>query len=624
MKYGYCGKILRINLTTKEISKEEISENFIRRYMGGKGFIGYYMNKELAYDLDPLGEENKLYFMTGIMSGLPTAGMSRLVIGAKSPLTNGIGHSESGGFVAIELKKAGFDGIIVEGKSKKPAYIWIKDDKVEIKDASNIWGKETGEVTDLIQEELNEKNIRISQIGPAGENMVLYSCIINDLKHACGRTGMGAVMGSKNLRAIAVKGTKEIPFKNKDKILEISKWYSQYFKENPLSYGLYDVGTAGVVTSNQAAGMLPTRNFRQGSFEKADDISGKTMANTILIKREGCYGCPVRCKRVVKVDNENISVDPRFGGPEYETIASMGSLCGIGNLEIIAKAHEICNRLAIDTISAGVSIAFAMECFEKKIITERDTDGIKLEFGNEDALIIMLEKIAKKEGFGEILASGVKRMSERFGIETKDFAMEVKGQEVAMHDPRGKVGVGLGYALSPTGADHMQAAHDTMFAKEGPILDSAKPIGIHEPLDSLNIDEEKVRMYAYLEMWWSFLNSAGVCDFIPAPRGSLSLEKFTKLFKASTGWNISIFEMMKAGERSIVLSRLYNNKVGFKPEDDRLPERFYQPIENGRMKGNLIDKEKFNKSLKSYYKMMNWDEEGMPNKEKIVELEIFK
>lgn len=623
MAFGYNGKILRVNLNSKKITTEEISETIMRKYMGGKGLISYYLNKELQYEIDPLnGDENILYYMTGIMSGIPAAGTSRIVIGGKSPLTGGFGNAESGGFFATELKKTGFDGIIIEGRAENPSYLYVNDGEVEIRDASNLWGIETGEAYDKIKEELDNKRVKISLIGPAGENCILYSCIVNDLKHVCGRNGLGAIMGSKNLKAIAVFGSKEIEFNDRDKILEISKWYSGYFKDNPLSYGLYQYGTAGGVSGFNAAGILPTRNFREGSFEKAEEISGKKMAETILKKREGCYACPIRCKRVVELENEKFSVSARYGGPEYETVAAMGSLCGIGNLDIVSKAHEVCNRYGLDTISTGVSIAFGMECFEKGLIDKNNTNGLDLSFGNEDVLLEMIDRICSKQGFGEILSMGVKKASEIIGDDAYKFAMQVKGQELAMHEPRGKTGVGLGYIFSPTGADHMQAAHDTMFAAKGPVLDAIKPFGLLEPIDPFSLDFYKVKMYAYIEMWWSFLNMAGVCDFVPAPRGSMPVEKLVDLLNAATGWNTSLWELMKVGERGIVSARIYNYKCGLNKETEILPERLHEPLENGKLKGKKIDKKEFEEAKMMYYELMCWDENGFPKASKLMEMGI--
>jgi aldehyde:ferredoxin oxidoreductase len=624
MKYGYNGKIAIIDLNSKEVIIEDISEKLMRKYMGGKGLISYFLNKEEYNSYEPSDPiKNNLYYMTGVMSGIPAAGTSRIVIGGKSPLTGGFGNAESGGFFATELKKAGYDGLIIKNKSEKPVYIYIEDGKIEIQEAQDIWGLETGKAYNRIKEKTNNKNVKISLIGPAGEKGVLYSCIVNDLKHVCGRNGLGSLMGSKNLKAIAVFGSKQIEFFDKDKIKEVSKWYAKQYRDNPLSLGLYKHGTAGGVTSFNKSGILPTRNFKEGYFEKASEISGEKMTDTILKKREGCFACPVRCKRVVELENDKFKVDPSFGGPEYETIGAFGSLCGNGNLEIVAKAHEMCNRYGLDTISTGVSIAFAMECYEKGLIDKSNTDGIELKFGNEEAILQMIDKINLKQGIGSILAMGTKRASEIIGGNSIDYAMQVKGQELPMHEPRGKTGVGMGYVLSPTGADHMQAAHDTMFTSKGPVLDGLKQFSIFDEVNPFSLDNSKVRMYMYLEMWWSFLNMAGVCDFIPQPRGSMPVEKLLDLVNAATGWNVSLWEALKAGERGIVSARIYNYKCGLDYKTEKLPERFHEPLANGALKGKKIDKNEFEKSISTYFKLMGWNEVGLPNQEKIDELGVM-
>lgn len=612
MKYGYAGKILRIDLSRGNTKIEELTESVMRKFMGGKGLVAKYMDSEIGVDVEPLSTDNILYFMTGVMSGIPAAGTSRIVIGAKSPVTGGYGMAESGGFIATELKKAGWDGLIIEGKASKPVYLYIKDDIVEIRDAAHLWGKGIGDVNEEIKKELGDNRIKLAQIGPAGENLVQYSCIINDLKHVCGRSGMGAVMGSKNLKALAVRGREEIKFSNKKKILEISKWYSSYFKENPLSMGFYLYGTAGGVERTSDGGMLPSRNFKDGTFEKASNISGQAMADTILVKREGCFACPVRCKRVVEVKNEDIKVDPKFGGPEYETIGAMGSMCDIGNLEVIAKAHELCNDLGLDTISTGVTIAFAMECYEEGIISKAITEGIDLNFGNESALLKLIEDIANVRGFGKILSKGTRRAAKIFGGDSQLFAMQVKGQELPMHEPRGKVGVGLAYSVSPTGADHMQAVHDTMIKEDGPVLDEVRKLGWDKPLEPGEYGKDKAQFYGQLEKWWSFLNMAGVCDFIPAPRGSMPIDKFMELLNSATGWDVTVKEALEVGERGIHIARKINYDNGIDESYEDLPERLYQPLENGLLKGKSMDREKFKDMKKEYYKYMEFDEDGRP------------
>lgn len=622
MKYGYLGKIIRINLSDKSIKIEEPDDIFYRTYMGGKGFIAHYLLKELQPNIDPLGEENKMIIASGILTGLPVAGVPRFAVGAKSPLTGGYGQSEAGGFWGPELKKAGYDGMIIEGKSAKPVYIYIKDEKIEIRDAGVIWGMETGDAQDAIFRELEDKSVKVLQIGPAGEKLVKYACILNGLKHANGRNGLGAVMGSKGLKAVVVKGTKKIPFHDNEKISKIGKSFLSYYMENPLTRGLYEYGTIAGVMGNNAGGILPTRNFNDGEFDNAEKISAETMVDTILKKRKGCYACAVRCKRMVEVESDDIKVDGKYGGPEYETVASFGSLCGNDNLEIIAKANELCNRLGMDTISAGMTIAFAMECFENNILTEEDIDGIKLSYGNQKGILEMIERIAKREGIGDLLAEGSEAAAAKIGKGAEKFVLCVKGQELAMHEPRGKVGVGIGYAVCETGADHMVIGHDTLFGKKGFTLDSVKPFGILEPVDTLDLSWKKIRAFVYLQKWWSFFNMTGICDFVPVPRGAMPAADVVALVKAATGWETSLWELMIAGERSINMARLFNLREGFTSEDDTLPDRLFEGLKKGRLKGNYIPREEFDEAISTYYSMMGWDEKGVPTKGKLLELNI--
>ncbi|HEX30913.1 TPA: aldehyde ferredoxin oxidoreductase, partial [Candidatus Poribacteria bacterium] len=397
MGYGYWGKVLRIDLSSGRIEVETPDPIIYRRYLGGSAFGLHYLLKELKPGIDPLSPENMIIFTSSVLAGTPLPGATRLSVLGKSPLTGGLGETEAGGWFAPELKRAGFDAIIIRGRSDRPVYLWIKDGKAEIRDASHLWGKLTGEVSDILKEELGDNRVRIAQIGPGGEKLVRYAGIVNELHHFNGRTGMGAVMGSKNLRAIAVRGTQEVPMYDPEKAREIVRWFVQeYYKPQPGD--MHDLGTSRIVKPLSDTGILPTRNFREGSFEGAEQISGERMRDTILIRRGTCYACPIACKRVVKVDEGPFKVDPKYGGPEYETVASMGSLCGVSDLRAVAKANEICSKYAVDTISCGVSIAFAMECYENGILTKEDTGGLDLRFGNAEALVKMVEMICRREG----------------------------------------------------------------------------------------------------------------------------------------------------------------------------------------------------------------------------------
>jgi len=612
---GYTGKILRVNLSDKSISIEKPDEKFYRRYFGGTALIGYYLLKELKPGIDPLGPDNKLIFSAGVITGIPCAGSGRSGVGSKSPLTGGWGDSQAGGFWGAELKRAGWDAIIIEGKAANPVYLWINDDKVEIRDASHLWGRTTREVQEQIQDELGDKRIRVTQIGLAGEKLVRIAGIANDLTHFYGRNGHGAVMGSKMLRAIAVRGSKALPLAHPEKVREVAKWLADNYKV--LSAGMTAHGTGGGIPGLNEDGILPTRNFQEGQFEGYMDIAGATMTETILIGRDNCYACPINCKREVKV-GPPYNVDPVYGGPEYETLASLGSLCGVNDLKAVAKGNQICQAYGLDTIGTGNSIAFAMECFERGILTKADTGGIELRFGNAEAMMTMAEMIAKREGLGDILAEGTKRAAEKIGHGAIKYAMQIKGQEIPMHEPRGKVGLGVGYATSPTGADHVHNIHDTGFTTEGPALDGLKELGIQEPLPRLELSPAKVRMFQCVSNWVHFQNCAHMCMFMP-----FNHSQTVQLVSGATGWNTSVFELMKVGERALALARVFNAREGYTAKDDIIPERFYEAFNSGPLKDKEIDREVMHQAIQTYYKMAGWDpERATPTAEKLQELDL--
>jgi aldehyde:ferredoxin oxidoreductase len=611
MGNGYNGKILRVNLTTGTIATEMPDDVFYRTYFGGSGIIGYYLLKEVPKGTDPLGPENKLIFAPGVVTGAPIAGSGRNSVGAKSPLTGGYGEADVGGFFGAELKRAGYDAIIVEGKAAGPVYLEIKNEDVTIKDATHLWGKTTGEAQDAMRDAMGEANARTALIGQGGENMVRYACVINDLKHAAGRTGMGAVMGSKNLKGVVVRGTQPIPLADPEKVQEMAKWFADNVKD--LSGGMTMYGTPGVLMPLHLSGGLPTKNFTQGHFDGADQINGQALVDTILVKRENCFACPVYCKRVV-ASEEGYHIDPRYGGPEYETLGSFGSTCGVSDIKAISKANELCNAYSLDTISTGVTIAFAMECYEKGLLTDADTNGLELKFGNGEAMVKMVEMIAKREGFGDILAEGTKRAAQTIGKGAEHFAIQVKGQEVPMHEPRLKHALGLGYAVSPTGADHVHNIHDTAYVKS---TGSLRSFGILEPLPADDMSLAKVRMMMYDSNWGHFNNCAVMCVFV-----SWKPEQKEDLVRAVTGWDTSLLEMMKVGERSATLARCFNVREGFTTEDDQLTERFYEPFANGPLQGVGAQRENMAAAIQGYYAMMGWDANGVPTKAKLYELGI--
>jgi len=619
MPYGYNGKILRVDLNNESISVEEPPEIQYCRYLGGGTFALNYLLKELRSKSDPLGPENILIFAGSVISGTPAAGLSRFSVAAKSPLTGAFGESEAGGWWIPELKFAGFDAIVIKGKANRPVYLWIHDGEVEIRDARRLWGKFSKETEDEIRKELGDERVRVALIGPAGEKMVKVACILNELKHANGRTGLGAVMGSKNLKAIAVRGKKRMEVADEESVKRLTKRLKDTYEEPYFSLG--NLGTSRITGILSEQGILPTFNFREGSFEGADAISGETMSKTILVRRGTCYGCFVRCKREVQV-TQPYAVDPIYGGPEYETVAAFGSICGIDDLKAISYANQLCNAYGLDTISTGGLISFAMECYENGIFKKGDTGGMDLRFGNVEAMIRMVEMIGKREGLGDILAEGIISAAEKFGKGAEHFAIHVKGMPAPFHEPRGKVGVGLGYAVSASGPDHMEFPHDPFWATEAGI-GLLRPLGIFEPVDVFDLGPKKVRIFVYLQQYFNLLNSLGICMFTTKPFGPQTFNGVVDYVKAVTGWETSLFDLLKVGERHANMARIFNLREGFTAKDDTLPDRFFQPMEGGTLKGKKIDRQQFSKAIETYYEMMGWDPEtGIPKKEKLAELDL--
>lgn len=613
MEFGYSGNILRVNLSTNKITIEHPEEFFYRKYIGGEGFVAYFLLKETPKGLNPLSDKNKLIFANGPLTGTNIPGTGRNSIGAKSPLTGAIGVSEVGGYWGAELKHAGYDVIIIEGKANEPKYLWIHDNEVEIKQASHLWGKTTGDTQKLILKELDDKYIRVASIGKSGENLVRYACIINDYRNAAGRSGMGAVMGSKNLKAIAIRGSNKPRVNNKEKIKQILKDTYDIFK----GYSHYFAfGTGGNRMEEFAlSGNLPTRNFRDGRFEDAKLLDPAIFSEKINLKRETCYACSIRCKKVVSINDPN-QIDPIYGGPEYETIAAFGSNCGISDPFTVCKANELCNKYSLDTISAGVTISFVMECFENGIITEKDTNGLKLKFGDSKSMLQTLELIGNREGIGDLLAEGVKIAAEKIGNGSHRFAIHVKGQEVPMHEPRLKHGLGIGYALSPTGAEHMKNFHDDGLTNQDRMQGFAT-LSIFDALPLNDLSSKKIKSLIYLTNWRAVENSSIFCFFMP-----FSINQETELVKAVTGWDVSTWELMKLGERISTMERMFIIREGFNKNDDWLPSRFFKPHTSGALEKISIDPKKFENARNIYYSIMGWNQDGIPTNIKLNELDI--
>jgi aldehyde:ferredoxin oxidoreductase len=600
MSFGHWGKGLRVNLATGSIQVEPLDEGLLRRYVGGWGFIGYYLLREVPQDADPLGPDNLLIYATGPLAGQPLAGGGRHMIGARSPLTGGFGGSEAGGYFGAELKRAGWDLILFEGVSPHPVYLSIHDDQVELRSAEDLWGRDTGEVEDLIRAELGERRVRVSQCGPAGEQLAALANVIHDRNRAAGRTGMGAVMGSKKLRAVAVRGTQRPPTADPNKLKELGTWFREHYMETGSAL-FSSVGTNRMVRVNNTAGGLPTRNFQQGTFEGFENLSAERLMETITIDRDTCFGCPVRCKWVVQVNDGPHPVDPQYGGPEYETTCAMGALCGIDSLADVAYANQLCNAKGLDTIGAGTTVAWAMECYERGLLSPEQTGGLDVSFGNAEALFALIEGMAARTGMGAWLADGSRRAAQHLGGGSLQYAVQIKGQEVAMHDPRVKYGHGLGIAVSPTGADHMHSVHDSGYQSEAGISD-LKPLGVFDPLPWDDLSVDKAHMVRQAMMWRATYNLTGICFF-----HGWTTEQIREIIQAATGWNCSVMELWLAGERAYDMARAFNAREGFGPEDDILPPRLFEKPPVGPVAGKVYSRELFLATRQRFYEMMGWD-----------------
>ncbi len=602
-----------IDLSSGTTRKEELDERQRRLWGGERGLALPVLLDRLKAETDPLSPENPLVVAAGLLNGLAFSGTCRYGVYARSPLTGALGESEAGGTFGPALRCQGIDALVIEGASETPVYLWVENGTVTIHDASDLWGKTNRET----MEALTARHGKISAllVGPAGERLVRYACVINDLRHANGRTGLGAVFGSKRVKAVAAPAPRAIPPENPDRLKEAAALFAGW-KENPLAWGLREYGTPAALGGLNAMGILPTRNFREGVFEGAAGMNGAAYNRDLLAERHGCFACAIRCKRVSKPGDRN--VDPAYGGPEYETVGAFGPACGCGDLSAAARAHERCNALGLDTISTGMTIAWLMEAVERGHLSFEKA-GVR-GFGDVEGMLGLVETIASREGLGDILAEGSKRAAAILGFGS-DFLVEVKGQELPMHDPRGKVGVALGYALAPGGADHMQLAHDTLMTDpEAFGTKSVASLGILDPMDPLSLDEGKLSALVTLWTYWTFQNHLGGCHFVFAPRSVFPVEGIPLLVEAATGWKTSLWELMRMGERSLAAARLLNLRLGFSSERDNLPERLYEPVKSGPYEGRSIDRKAFADAVRGAYGMLGWDEQGVPRPETLASL----
>lgn len=625
--YGYTGKILRVDLSSVKISIDPLNEIDAQKYIGGRGLASKILFEELSPKIDPLGCENKLVFATGPLAATGFPLNSRWIVAAKSPLTGIWGEATCGGSFAVHLRKAGYDALIVEGVADSPVYIKIFDGDVEIRSASKLWTKMTLETEIAIAHELElkerkEDNPSVVCIGPAGEKLVKIAAVMHTAHRAAGRTGLGAVMGSKKLKAITVHGTKNIPVANLEKLRELTKNVVAECKNNRTLVWFSNYGQAGYVDSLQESGMLPTKNFQKGTFERYEAISGKTMTETILKRKGTCSQCPIACKREIEVtEGQHAPLDPNYGGPEYESIAALGSLLLVSDLKAIAKENYLCNAYGLDTISTGVIIAWLMECYDRELISKKELDGIEATWGNIDAAMKLIEKIATRNGIGDLLAEGIRNSAQKIGKGSRRYAMEVKGLEIPMHEPRAKKGLGLSYATSIRGGCHMQAFHDPDVERNN----VAPEIGIVKSLDRHDTSRDKVEMIRRSQDWVAVTNSLLLCTSPGWFGFNYTRPAFlAEALNAVTGLNRTVDDLMIVGERANNLCRCFNAREGMTRKDDYLPARFTEePLPDGPSKGQKISTRELEDMLGNYYDLRGWDKKtGNPTWKKLQELDL--
>jgi aldehyde:ferredoxin oxidoreductase len=603
--YGYAGRILHVDLTTGKTRTEPLNEDYARKYIGG---IGLGMRLWLDYSkagVDPFSPENPLVLTTGPTAGTvwPTGGNGHAFV-SKSPQSYGIAESKSHGSFGTELKRAGYDGVIFHGRAEKPVYVWIDDDSVQILDASHLWGKSPAETEDIIREELGDYYIRVAAIGPAGEKLVRIACIINDKSRAAGRCGLGAVMGSKNLKAIAVRGTKDVTVAKPDEFLEFVKEFHERMK-GPATKKYRTLGTPENVLVHNALHCMPTRNYNNAHFEGAEKVSGEYLNARYVAKIIGCSSCAMRCEHICVV-NEG-PYKGAMARVEYEPLWAMGPYCGIDRLDAIIKGCELCNYYGIDSISAGVIVGFAMDCFENGILTAKDMDGIEARFGNHEAMVKLIEKIGKREGIGDILAEGVKVAAEKIGKGAEKLAQHIKGVEVTGYDLRCLKTAALGFAVSFRGADHNRHG--------------AYAFDVKGKFNRLKYEKGRAKYVKDLEDVYTIIDSLIICKF---SRGTYykEFEDLAKVYTLVTGWETTPEEMRLKGERINNLARVINVREGLSRKDDTLPWKVMNvPIpDEGPSKGAYVTKEELDLMLDDYYEVRGWTKEGIPTPEKLKQL----
>lgn len=617
MGKGFTGTLLRIDLTGGTIEKVRMPEEFYRVYMGGSAVGAYFLLKEIAKATDPLDPSNIVTVATGITTGAAVSGVSRCCITALSPETGGAGDSQLGGSIGPMIKRAGYDAVVITGKAKKPSYLMVDGDDVQIRDAAHLWGKTVLAAHDALTGEHGAKNISILQCGPAGENLVRFSCLMGDFNDAAGRGGMGAVFGSKNLRALVVRGKGAVAFKDAGAVKKLAKVAVENLPGSGFPETLKEYGTPGVLGPQAEGGNLATHNFSRSWHEGYMSLHGATYEKEIGAGATTCFGCIVGCRKKVKAVSP-WEVTDRLGGPEFETLGLLGSNLDIADPVAVAKANEMCNNYGLDTITTGGVASYLFECLEKGLLNKGDVDGRELGFNDPEGLFWLIEEIVNRRGIGDTLAGGLTAAVKKLGEKTAPYAIHVKNKVPAVHMAQVKPSLALMYAVCPIGADHMSNEHDWLLSSEAEI---SKGLGILGGGDLSCSDLNKVRMTVYSQYYFSLLDSLCLCMFCWGCGNLFTYRDLEDLVNAATGWQCTLFELMKVGERRVTMLRQINARQGFTTEDDTLPKRLFEALPDGPAKGQCVDADAFPVMRDQYYDFLGWDKEtGNPKEAKLREL----
>lgn len=616
--FGVTGSILRVDLTSGESSIEHPAPEFYRAYLGGGGFGTWYLLKETTPDTDPLSPENILTIAPGLATGGAVAGLSRCSVTALSPETGFVGDSQAGGNLGPYIRRAGLDGVVITGRSAKPVYLHVTDRAVEFHSAENLVGRTTLEVHDLLTAEYEGRKISVVQCGPAGERFVRFASLASDLHNAFGRTGMGAVFGSKNLRAVVVEPSGTVQYADPDSIRALGSSAAKKVAKEGAAETLKKYGTPGIVTGNALAGNFCTHNYSSGFMGDYKKLDGSEYAERLAGKGTTCYGCPVGCRKTIR-SGAPYNVSDRMGGPEFETIGVFGSNLDIDDIEVVARANELCNLYGIDTITMGGLASFLAEAVEAGAVVPEIPGIAAFGFGRPEGLLDLIEKTARREGIGDVLAEGFGATIDRLGSVAEPLAVHVKGHGFAVHMPQVKPSMALLYAVSPIGADHMSSEHDWIAGDTG---ETARSLGIYTGDTSESYGPHKVRAIMYSQYLFAALDSLGLCMFIWGPGSLFAYSDLEVLIRGATGWDVSLWEILKAGERRITMMRLLNLRRGATTEDDELPEKMFKPLSGGSTEGRRVDREDFREMRETYYTMMGWSSSGVPTPGKVEELDL--